>query len=270
MKRGLKWETGYPGKHSGDVMGPGFRGFPVWLRDVPNIEFRTDNAPFKVVIASQITQGLVESPQGTQEMMVAPQGSQELVEAPQEIQELGEAPQRTRELVILYWGFGVRTLSFKFIHLFVIFFQEEMQRFVTKMVNLMQQEMLFSWQGGPIIMLQVVENEYGNIENSYGRRGKDYVNWAARMALELGAGVPWVMCKQTDAPENIIDACNGFYCDGFKPNSYKKPALWTEDWNGWYASWGGRVPHRPVEDIAFAVARFFQRGGSFQNYYMVQ
>jgi hypothetical protein len=29
------------------------------------------------------------------------------------------------------------------------------------------------------------------------------------------------------------------------------------------------MPHRPVEDNAFAVARFFQRGGSFQNYYMV-
>ncbi|KAG5560535.1 hypothetical protein RHGRI_003753 [Rhododendron griersonianum] len=31
---------------------------------------------------------------------------------------------------------------------------------------------------------------------------------------------------------------------------------------------GGVVPYRPVEDIAFAVARFFQRGGTFQNYYM--
>ncbi|KZV48454.1 beta-galactosidase 9-like [Dorcoceras hygrometricum] len=35
-----------------------------------------------------------------------------------------------------------------------------------------------------------------------------------------------------------------------------------------YTSWGDRLPHRPVEDVAFAVARFFQRGGSFQNYYM--
>ncbi|KAK9155177.1 hypothetical protein Sjap_002657 [Stephania japonica] len=168
-----------------------FGGFPVWLRDIPGIEFRTDNVPFK----------------------------------------------------------------------------KEMQRFVKKMVDLMKQEMLFSWQGGPIILLQI-ENEYGNIEGSFGQRGKDYVKWAARMAVGLGAGVPWVMCRQTDAPENIIDACNGFYCDGFRPNSYKKPALWTEDWNGWYASWGGTVPHRPVQDNAFAVARFFQHGGSFQNYYM--
>ncbi|XP_020247080.1 beta-galactosidase 15 isoform X3 [Asparagus officinalis] len=168
-----------------------FGGFPVWLRDVPGIEFRTNNAPFK----------------------------------------------------------------------------NEMKKFVKNIVNLMKQEMLFSWQGGPIILLQI-ENEYGNVEGSYGQGGTEYVKWAANMALSLGADVPWVMCKQTDAPETIIDACNGFYCDGFKPNSYKKPALWTEDWNGWYASWGGRLPHRPVEDNAFAVARFFQRGGSFHNYYM--
>lgn len=57
-----------------------FGGLPVWLRDVPGIEFRTENAPFK----------------------------------------------------------------------------DEMQRFVTKIVDLMREEMLFSWQGGPIIMLQVI------------------------------------------------------------------------------------------------------------------
>lgn len=168
-----------------------FGGFPVWLRDVPGIVFRTDNAPFK----------------------------------------------------------------------------EEMQRFVKKIVDLMREESLFSWQGGPVIMLQI-ENEYGDVEGSYGQKGKDYVKWAAKMAVGLGAGVPWVMCKQTDAPEYIIDACNGYYCDGFKPNSNKKPVMWTENWDGWYTTWGGRLPHRPVEDLAFAVARFYQRGGSFQNYYM--
>lgn len=26
------------------------------------------------------------------------------------------------------------------------------------------------------------------------------------MALGLGAGVPWVMCQQSDAPENIVRA----------------------------------------------------------------
>ncbi|XP_022638745.1 beta-galactosidase 9 isoform X1 [Vigna radiata var. radiata] len=168
-----------------------FGGFPVWLRDIPGIEFRTNNEPFK----------------------------------------------------------------------------EEMKRFVSKMVNMMREEMLFSWQGGPIILLQI-ENEYGNIESSYGKGGKEYVKWAAKMALSLGAGVPWVMCRQQDAPYDIIDTCNAYYCDGFKPNSHNKPTIWTENWDGWYTQWGEKLPHRPVEDLAFAVARFFQRGGSFQNYYM--
>lgn len=49
-----------------------------------------------------------------------------------------------------------------------------------------------------------IENEYGNVESSFGQRGKDYVKWAARMALELDAGVPWVMCQQADAPGVIV------------------------------------------------------------------
>lgn len=36
-----------------------------------------------------------------------------------------------------------------------------------------------------------------------------------------------------------------------------------------YKNWGGQIPHRTAEDVAFAVGRFFQYGGTFQNYYMV-
>jgi hypothetical protein len=36
-----------------------------------------------------------------------------------------------------------------------------------------------------------------------------------------------------------------------------------------FKTFGGRDPHRPAEDVAFSVARFFQKGGSVQNYYMV-
>ena len=36
-----------------------------------------------------------------------------------------------------------------------------------------------------------------------------------------------------------------------------------------FLGFGEPTPYRPVEDLAFAVARFFQRGGTFQNYYMV-
>ena len=36
-----------------------------------------------------------------------------------------------------------------------------------------------------------------------------------------------------------------------------------------FTEFGGAVPHRPAEDLAFSVARFIQKGGSFINYYMV-
>jgi len=36
-----------------------------------------------------------------------------------------------------------------------------------------------------------------------------------------------------------------------------------------FKNWGGRDPHRTAEDVAYSVARFFQTGGTFQNYYMV-
>lgn len=36
-----------------------------------------------------------------------------------------------------------------------------------------------------------------------------------------------------------------------------------------FTSFGGPINQRPVEDLAFAVARFIQKGGSLVNYYMV-
>ncbi|KAK7311282.1 hypothetical protein RJT34_09315 [Clitoria ternatea] len=63
-----------------------------------------------------------------------------------------------------------------------------------------------------------------------------------------------------------VDTCNGYYCD--KPSKNSKPKIWTENWTGWYKKWGKQDPHRTAEDVAFAVARFFQFGGTFHNYYM--
>ncbi|KAL2539140.1 Beta-galactosidase 1 [Abeliophyllum distichum] len=168
-----------------------FGGFPVWLKYVPGISFRTNNGPFKAA----------------------------------------------------------------------------MQKFTTKIVNTMKAERLYESQGGPIILSQI-ENEYGPMEYELGAPGKAYTQWAAKMAVELGTGVPWVMCKQDDAPDPIINTCNGFYCDYFSPNKAYKPKMWTEAWTGWYTEFGGPVPYRPAEDLAFSVAKFIQKGGSFINYYM--
>ncbi|XP_038710356.1 beta-galactosidase-like [Tripterygium wilfordii] len=88
------------------------------------------------------------------------------------------------------------------------------------------------------------------------------------MAESQNIGVPWIMCQQNDAPQPMINTCNGWYCDSFEPNSPTSPKMWTENWTGWFKSWGGKDPHRTAEDLAFSVARFFQRGGTFQNYYM--
>ncbi|KAJ3691992.1 hypothetical protein LUZ60_012342 [Juncus effusus] len=166
-------------------------GFPVWLKYVPGISFRTDNEPFKAA----------------------------------------------------------------------------MQKFTEKIVSMMKSEGLFEWQGGPIILAQV-ENEYGPMESVMGSGAKSYAFWAAKMAVGTNTGVPWVMCKEDDAPDPVINTCNGFYCDYFSPNKAYKPTMWTEAWTGWFTAFGGAVPHRPVEDLAFGVARFIQKGGSFVNYYM--
>nr|CAC44501.1 beta-galactosidase [Fragaria x ananassa] len=146
-------------------------------------------------------------------------------------------------------------------------YKAEMHRFTAKIVEMMKNEKLYASQGGPIILSQI-ENEYGNIDKAYGPAAKTYINWAANMAVSLDTGVPWVMCQQADAPSSVINTCNGFYCDQFSPNSNSTPKIWTENWSGWFLSFGGAVPQRPVEDLAFAVARFYQRGGTFQNYYM--
>ncbi|KAE8715395.1 hypothetical protein F3Y22_tig00110174pilonHSYRG00270 [Hibiscus syriacus] len=111
----------------------------------------------------------------------------------------------------------------------------QMQRFTEKNVGIMKAERLFESQG-----------------------------------VGLGTGVPWVMCKQDDAPDPIIKACNGFYCDYFSLNKPYKPKMWTEAWTGCVGilSLECAVPYRPAEDMALAVARFIQKGGAFINYYM--
>ncbi|CAJ1937761.1 unnamed protein product [Sphenostylis stenocarpa] len=158
------------------------------------------------------------------------------------------------------WAYGTDNEPFKFY----------MQNFTTKIVSMMQSEGLYASQGGPIILSQI-ENEYQNVEKGFGEEGQLYVEWAAKMAVGLKTGVPWVMCKQTDAPDPVINTCNGMKCgETFTgPNSPNKPALWTENWTSFYQVYGG-VPYiRSAEDIAFHVTLFIARmNGSYVNYYM--
>ncbi|KAM7509669.1 hypothetical protein LguiA_020122 [Lonicera macranthoides] len=149
-----------------------FGGFPVWLKYVPGIAFRTDNEPFKFNI------------------------------------------------------YPIDLLVY-----LVTVMEVAMQGFTEKIVKMMKSEKLFETQGGPIIMSQI-ENEYKSIEWQIGAPGTAYMKWAAKMAVDLGTGVPWIMCKQEDAPDPIIDTCNGFYCEKFKPKYSYNPKMWTEVWTG--------------------------------------
>ncbi|KAL1543811.1 Beta-galactosidase 16 [Salvia divinorum] len=149
-------------------------------------------------------------------------------------------------------------------------FKIYMQNFTTKIVNMMKSENLFASQGGPIILSQI-ENEYQNVERRFGNKGPPYVRWAAAMAVGLKTGVPWVMCKQDDAPDPVINACNRLrFGETFVgPNSPNKPALWTENWTHFYDVYGNTTKIRPAQDIAYHVALFIVKmNGSYINYYM--
>ncbi|GAV67484.1 LOW QUALITY PROTEIN: Glyco_hydro_35 domain-containing protein, partial [Cephalotus follicularis] len=111
-----------------------------------------------------------------------------------------------------------------------------------------------------------IENEYGVQSKLFGVAGYNYMSWAANMVVKMDTGVPWVMCKEDDAPNPVINTCNGFYCDAFTPNKPYKPNIWTEA--SGFTEFGGPIHQRPVQDVAYAVARFIQRGESFINYYM--
>ncbi|KAG6388654.1 hypothetical protein SASPL_150086 [Salvia splendens] len=171
-----------------------YGGLPFWLHDIPNVQFRSDNEPFKFY----------------------------------------------------------------------------MQNFTTKIVNMLKSENLYASQGGPIIISQI-ENEYQNVEKAFGDGGPSYVRWAAAMAVGLNTGVPWVMCKQDDAPDPVINSCNGMMCGEtfVGPNSPNKPAMWTEDWTHFYDNYGNTTKLRPAQDIAYHAALFIvNKTGSYINYYM--
>lgn len=56
-----------------------------------------------------------------------------------------------------------------------------------------------------------VENEYGPMESVMGSGAKPYANWAAKMAVATNTGVPWVMCKQDDAPDPVVTTTSSHF-----------------------------------------------------------
>lgn len=54
-----------------------------------------------------------------------------------------------------------------------------------------------------------IENEYGPESKALGAAGYAYMTWAAKMAFEMNTGVPWVMCKEDDAPDPVVSILVG-------------------------------------------------------------
>lgn len=48
------------------------------------------------------------------------------------------------------------------------------------------------------------------MEYEIGAPGQAYTKWAANMAIGLDTGVPWIMCKQDDAPDPIVSMAKSY------------------------------------------------------------
>lgn len=55
-----------------------------------------------------------------------------------------------------------------------------------------------------------IENEYEREAKAFGAAGHAYMTWAAKMAVEMDTGVPWVMCKEIDAPDPVVSRLISF------------------------------------------------------------
>jgi beta-galactosidase len=146
-----------------------------------------------------------------------------------------------------------------------------MGSYVQTIVNLTRP--YFADRGGPIVLAQI-ENELSTAASV------EYVQWCGDFAQALQVNVPWIMCNGASA-NNTINSCNGNDCSGFIESHGQsgrilidQPALWTEN-EQWYANFGDNTNenitqgfNRSPQDDAFAVARWFARGGSHMNYYM--
>jgi hypothetical protein len=124
-------------------------------------------------------------------------------------------------------------------------------------------------QGGSIILAQV-ENEYNNIAKRYGEEGQKYIAWIVEYAKSLGLDIPTLMCEG-GAP-GAIESVNGYGTHASALRLRKThpdiPLIWTENWPGWYNTWGYERHLRDAGEIGGEILRFMAVGGSGFNYYM--
>jgi beta-galactosidase len=132
----------------------------------------------------------------------------------------------------------------------------------------------FADRGGPIAL--------GQVENELHTSVQQYVDWCGELAEETGVKIPWGMCNGNSA-SSTINTCNGGDCVRFIEENGQngrvlvdQPALWTENWMGWFDDWGQSFPAgdwttfestEQSASKAYGILRWTARGGSHVNFY---
>lgn len=133
---------------------------------------------------------------------------------------------------------------------------------------------LFADRGGPIVL--------GQVENELHTQDQAYVDYCGQLAADTKIPIMWGMCNGNSA-NNTVNTCNGDNCPNFLESNGQngrvlidQPALWTENWMGWFDSWGGSTPAGswPTFDATSqsasksgTILSWVARGGSHVNFY---
>jgi hypothetical protein len=177
---------------------------------------------------------------------------------------------------------------------------EAMEGFVATAFSYLTEHQLWAQQGGPILLAQI-ENELGSEdglfmqdssnqnssstgESSSSPTVQDYADWCGAMAARHAPdGVVLTMCNGLSANNTILTYNGDFTLVPWLERhgdtgriQLDQPALWTED-EGGFQLWGEDSAHptdyfwgHTARQMASMSMKWFARGGTHLNYYMVR
>jgi hypothetical protein len=163
-------------------------GLPYWLREIPHIIFRANNEPYKVTshaIAILVVYAHFVSGVLNRQMTVRVSDA----ERNGEVCEIHSAEVE---------GCGYVRVSRRTRH-------PSPGQLNSTLYGVIYLHAVFGIAGDSCaVQISQIENEYGNIKKDHITDGDKYLEWAAQMALSTNTGVPWIMCKQTSAPGEVV------------------------------------------------------------------
>lgn len=132
----------------------------------------------------------------------------------------------------------------------------------------------FADRGGPIAL--------GQVENELHTSDQSYIDYCGALTVQSGVDIMWGMCNGASAA-NTVNTCNGGSCTSFIESNGQngkvlitQPALITENWMGWFDSWGSSGPAGgwPSFDAtgqarskSEGLLQWWARGGTHANFY---